>query len=99
MIGPILVIGLAAWRLGFCLVNERGPFGLVHRFRDLIDANRLDIAENEQSRVFACNLCLTFWTALLFDLVYASGYTGRSLVAFFAIWGVASLLDLWVHHE
>lgn len=68
----------ACWRLAYMLTAEIGPFEVFRKLR----------ARWTFGGVLKCHACTSFWTALLFVLLWASGW-GQWVVLVFGVSGLA----------
>lgn len=68
----LIVKGLAAWRLSYLLINERGPFDLVTKFRSATGVEH-DVTGRPVSypdnHVLECIWCTTIWAGIGFALL------------------------------
>lgn len=80
------VVALGAYRLGYIITQEEGPFGLTERFRNLF------VADNWLGRGVRCFLCVSFWMALLLSLLIPASLTEHVLL-WFGSAGLAVILD------
>lgn len=68
----VIIVGLAAYRVGRMLAYESGPFRIFERLRTNIDRRYPAIPGEPPHRFawvnegFNCPLCLSFWLALVF---------------------------------
>lgn len=79
---------LAVWRITSLLMNEAGPYNVLHRLRFWagIRHNRENapIATTELAKVFQCHWCLSLWVSLVFvvGLCFSPGWTFTAALPF-----------------
>lgn len=94
-LSAFVIIVPAAWRLAYFLTSEMGPFDVVDRLRTLLHAQTSD---NVQTKLFACVLCMSFWTALLLVGLWETDLSAiRLAVEVVSLWGWASALHLFAN--
>jgi hypothetical protein len=83
-----LIAALATWRLAFLLARERGPWGLLGRFRRAT-------ASGLVGELLACVKCVGLWVAAPFAFfVRSEGW--EVVVIWLALAGVTALIDEWL---
>ena len=64
----LLVYILATWRIASLIMQERGPWDVFGRLRDLCGVGYDDVgqayATNELARMMLCTWCSSFWIGL-----------------------------------
>lgn len=71
MIEQVIIIGLAAWRLGSLISKESGPFAIFDKVRNfLLPSGRMSSIQYEIYLALDCMWCMTVWTAMLLFLVW-----------------------------
>ncbi len=69
----VLLVGLAAWRIGSLLVYERGPFAIFERLREVFtigDGDDPGHLRREVSAALDCVWCITVWASIALWLLY-----------------------------
>lgn len=99
LLAEALLIGLGAWRLAALLAYERGPYGVLVRFRE-----RLGFEHDENGRpntwpgdwreVFSCVWCLSIWTA---PLMWGLWQFESLLVVIWAAATIVIIVERWNH--
>jgi len=93
----ILVIGFAAWRLAYALVNE-DVFSWLRKLLGVVEHDNGAFVQRTSDTLFGkmltCVYCTSFWTTGAMIALYE---TLPELVAWFAIAGVAVYLSRY--HE
>ena len=83
---------LATWRLTRLLHNERGPYALLDRLRDIAGveytSSGAPYGTNELAKALCCLWCLSVWVGLVIALV-----TRRAWVEAFAYSAGALLIE------
>lgn len=69
MIFEPLLLGLAAWRLAYLLIEEDGPFRLFARIRHIVGADEPGEL-NGLAFAFTCMYCMSVWTSILLWLLF-----------------------------
>lgn len=93
---PVLLSGLAGWRVAVFLVSEKGPFDLALKLRQSLGIQYNKAGEatewphNLLTSLLTCIWCLSFWTSFAALGLY---WLWPPLIFVPAAWGVAGLLE------
>ena len=105
MSSEIVIFSLATWRIANMLVNERGPFELFVRIREIAniqhdeDGFPMIIPDNLLAGILSCVWCCSIWVAFGFVLVslFFPIFTLK-FATIFAISAGAILIDRLITH-
>ena len=95
----LLLVGLAAWRLTSLIREERGPFLMFTRFRELCgvthneDGAPVNFPDTEIGLVLSCSKCLSIWVGLVILLAERTRW-GQLLAAVLTVSAGVVALDL-----
>jgi hypothetical protein len=100
----LAILGIAAWRLAFMFINERGPFSMLVWLRERAGIEHEDgvpvvYPDHSLARLLQCIYCLSFWTAGLLFCIWLLGGWSRIVVDLLAISGVAVMVHSLTHRE
>lgn len=95
---PLLLYGLATWRMSSLLVRERGPWDLFVRVRALAgishteEGKPFEIPDNVLAGILSCTWCCSVWVAIPWAIAYPGTWIEK-IAAVFAISAVAIIVD------
>jgi len=106
MLTEIAIYSLAAWRVASMLVNERGPFDVFVRIREVAniehdeDGYPFMVPDNLMAGILSCVWCCSMWTAAGFVIVsiFFPVFTLK-VATVFAISTGAIMIDKYITRE